>query len=73
LRSHSDRAAIFKQHASNTKSPDAREMYLRLAKVEMALAAKEAELVEQTEQQTPREAEDRDAATPATPAESPSP
>jgi rubrerythrin len=72
LRSHSDRAAIFKQHASNTKSPDTREMYLRLAKVEMALAAKEAELVEQTEQQAPREVEDQDAA-PTTPGESPLP
>jgi hypothetical protein len=48
-------------------------MYLRLAAIEVALAAKEAELVEQTEQQTPGEAEDRDAATPTTPAESTSP
>jgi hypothetical protein len=47
-------------------------MYLRLAKVEMALAAKEAELVEQTEQQAPREVEDQDAA-PTTPGESPLP
>ena len=48
-------------------------MYLRLAVIEVALAAKEAELVEQTEQQTPGEAEDRDAATPTAPAESTSP
>ena len=68
-RFHSERAAHFKRHASNTKNPDTREMYLRLAKVEMALAAKEAELVEQTEQQAPREVEDQDAA-PTTPGES---
>jgi hypothetical protein len=42
-RFHSERAAHFKRHASNTKNPDTREMYLRLAKVEMALAAKEDE------------------------------
>ena len=52
---HSERAAIFKQHASNTKSPDTREMYLRLAQMELALAAREAALVEQL--QTPGEAE----------------
>ena len=69
-RFHSERAAHFKRHASNTKNPDTREMYLRLAVIEVALAAKEAELVEQTEQQTPAEAEDRDAATPTAPAES---
>jgi hypothetical protein len=40
-RHHSERAAHFKRHASNTKNPDTREMYLRLAEVEMALAAKE--------------------------------
>jgi hypothetical protein len=45
--SHGDRAAFFTQHASNTKSPDTREMYLRLAEVEMALAAQEAALAEQ--------------------------
>jgi hypothetical protein len=72
-RFHSERAAHFKRHASNTKSPDTREMYLRLAEVEMALAAKEDELIEQTEQQTPGEAEDRDAATLTAPAESTSP
>jgi hypothetical protein len=71
-RFHSERAAHFKRHASNTKNPDTREMYLRLAKVEMALAAKEAELVEQTEQQAPRGVEDQDAA-PTTPGESPLP
>jgi len=65
-RFHSERAAHFKRHASNTKSPDTREMYLRLAKVEMALAAKEAELVEQTEQQAPQEVEAHGAA-PTTP------
>jgi hypothetical protein len=42
-RFHSERAAHFKQHASNTKNPDTREMYLRLAEVEMVLAAKEVE------------------------------
>jgi hypothetical protein len=72
-RFHSERAAHFKRHASNTKNPDTREMYLRLAVIEVALAAKKAELVEQTEQQTPGEAEDRDTATPTTPAESTSP
>jgi hypothetical protein len=56
-RFHSERAAHFKRHASNTKKPDTREMYLRLAEVEMALAAKEVEPVEQLEQQTPGEAE----------------
>jgi hypothetical protein len=40
-RFHSERAAHFKRHASNTKNPDTREMYLHLADVEMALAAKE--------------------------------
>ena len=40
-RFHSERAAHFKRHASNTKNPDTREMYLRLAHIEMALAAKE--------------------------------
>ena len=54
-RFHSDRAAHFKRHASNTKNPDTRVMYLRLAEVEMALAAREAALVEQ--QQSPGEAE----------------
>jgi hypothetical protein len=47
-RFHSERAAHFKRHASNTKYPDTREMYLRLAEVEMALAAKEAEPVEES-------------------------
>jgi hypothetical protein len=54
-RFHSERAAHFKRHSSNTKNRDTREMYLRLAVIEAALAAKEAELVEQTEQQTPGE------------------
>ena len=72
-RFHSERAAHFKRHASNTRNPDTREMYLRLAVIEVALAAKEAEFVERTEQQTPGEAEDRDAATPTTPAETTSP
>jgi hypothetical protein len=75
-RFHSERAAHFKRHASNTKNPDTREMYemyLRLAVIEIALAAKEAKLVEHTEQQTPGEAEDRYAATPTAPAESTSP
>ena len=72
-RFHSERAAIFKRHASNTRNLQTREMYLRLTLIEMALAAKQAELVEQTEQQTPGEAEDRDAATLTAPAESTSP
>ena len=55
-RIHSERAAHFKRHASNTKNPDTREMYLRLAEVEMALAAKEDEPVEEPEQQIPRQA-----------------
>jgi hypothetical protein len=55
-RFHSERAAHFKRHASNTKNPDTREMYLRLAEVEMALAAKEDEPVEEPEQQIPRQA-----------------
>ena len=54
-RFHSERAAHFKRHASNTKNPDTREMYLRLAEVEMALAAKEDEPVEEPEQQIPRQ------------------
>ena len=54
---HSERAAHFKRHASNTRNPDTREMYLRLAHIEIALAAKEVEPVEQLEQQTPGEAE----------------
>jgi hypothetical protein len=53
-RFHSERAAHFRRHASNTKTPDTREMYLRLAEVEMALAAKEDESVEEPEQQAPR-------------------
>ena len=72
-RFHSERAAHFKRHASNTKNPATREMYLRLAEAEMALAAKEDESVEEPEQQTSGEAEDRDAATPTAPAESTSP
>ena len=40
-RFHGERAAYFKRHASNTKNPGTREMYLRLAEAEMALAAKE--------------------------------
>jgi hypothetical protein len=56
-RFHSDRAALFKQHASNTKNPDTREMYLRLAQMEIALAAREAALVEQLERQTQGEVE----------------
>ena len=55
-RFHGERAAHFKRHASNTKNPDTREMYLRLAEVEMALAAKEDEPVEVPEQQIPRQA-----------------
>ena len=55
-RFHSERPAHFKRHASNTKNPDTREMYLRLAEVEMALAAKEDEPVEEPEQQIPRQA-----------------
>lgn len=47
-RFHSERAANFKRHASNTKNADTREMYLRLAKVEMALAAKQDEPAEKT-------------------------
>ncbi len=45
-RFHSERAAHFKRHASNTKNPDTREMYLRLADIEVALAAKEDETIE---------------------------
>lgn len=70
-RFHSERAAHFKRHASNTKNPDTREMYLRLADIEIALAAKEAELVEQLEQQTPGEIEDQNA-TPTNLEEAPS-
>ena len=55
-RFHSERAAHFKRHASNTKYPDTREMYLRLAEVEMALAAREVEPVEEPVQQAPRQA-----------------
>ena len=55
-RFHSERAAHFKRHASNTKNPDTREMYLRLAEVERALAAKKDEPVEEPEQQIPRQA-----------------
>ena len=55
-RFHSERAAHFKRHASNTKNPDTREMYLRLAEVEMALAANENEPVEEPEQQIPIQA-----------------
>ena len=55
-RFHSERAAHFKRHASNTNNPDTREMYLRLAQMEMALAAKEGESVEEPEQQTPSQA-----------------
>ena len=55
-RFHSKRAAHFKRHASNTKNPDTREMYLRLAHIEMALAAKEDEPVEEPEQQTSTQA-----------------
>jgi hypothetical protein len=56
-RFHSERAAHFKRHASNTKNPDTREMYLRLAHIEMALAAKEDEPVEEPEQQMRGEVE----------------
>jgi hypothetical protein len=60
-RFHSDRAEIFQRHASSTKNLDTREMYLRLARMEIALAVRlavrEAALAEQLEQQTPREAE----------------
>jgi hypothetical protein len=55
-RFHSERAAHFKRHASNTKNPDTREMYLRLAEVEMALAAKEGDPSEEAEQQIARQA-----------------
>ena len=48
-RFHRERAAHFKRHASNTKNPDTREMYLRLAEIEMALAAKEDESGEEPE------------------------
>ena len=48
-RFHSERAEHFKRHASNTKNPDTREMYLRLADIEMALAAKEDEPGEEPE------------------------
>jgi hypothetical protein len=55
-RFHSDRAEYFKRHASNTRNPQTREMYLRLAEAEMALDAKEDESVEEPEQQIPRKA-----------------
>jgi hypothetical protein len=55
-RFHSERAAHFKRHASSTKNPQTREMYLRLAEVEMALAAKEDDPLEEPEQQIPRQA-----------------
>jgi hypothetical protein len=55
-RFHGERAAHFKRHASNTKNPDTREMYLHLAEVEMTLAAKEVEAAKEPEQQTPRQA-----------------
>ena len=55
-RFHGERAAHFKRHASNTKNPETREMYLRLAQVEMALAAKEDKSVEEPEQQIRRQA-----------------
>jgi hypothetical protein len=58
-RFHSARAAHFKRHASNTKNPGTREMYLRLAHIEMALAAKEDEPVEGPEQQMRGEVEVR--------------
>jgi hypothetical protein len=56
-RFHGERAAHFKRHASNTKNPDTREMYLRLAHTEMALAAKEDEPAEEPQQQTSTQAE----------------
>jgi hypothetical protein len=55
-RFHSVRAAHFKRHASNTKNPDTRVMYLRLAETEMALAAKKDEPVEEPEQQPHKQA-----------------
>ena len=56
VRFHSDRAECFKRHASNTRTPQTREMYLRLAEVELALGAKEDEPIKEPEQQTPRQA-----------------
>ena len=38
VRFHRERARLFHLHAAHTKSPDGREMYLRLARVEVALA-----------------------------------
>ena len=55
-RFHRERAAQFKRHASNTKNPDTREMYLRLAEVEMALATQEGEPAEEPELQILRQA-----------------
>ena len=69
VRFHSEQAECFKRHASNTKISCTREMYLRLAEVGIALAARGTALAEQLGQQAPREVEDQDA-TPTTPGES---
>jgi hypothetical protein len=57
VRVHRVRAESFRKHASSTKSPGSREMYLRLAEREIALAEHleqralgEAELVAATEE-----------------------
>ena len=47
---HRERAECFSTHASNTKNPDTRQMYLRLANMEVALA-------ERAERQTPQHVE----------------
>jgi len=35
---HSDRAALFRRHAEHARFPETREMYLRLARTEDAMA-----------------------------------
>ena len=73
VRFHSDRAECFKQHASNTKNPCTREMYLRLAEVEIALAAKEDCLSRADLSSKCQERLKIKMLTPTTPAESPLP
>ena len=57
FRFHIERAEGFKRRASNTRSPRTREMYLHLAEVEIALAAREDALDERLERLTPEKAE----------------
>ena len=44
---HGERAEKFLRHANNTKSPDTREMYLRLALNEEALAERAERMAEE--------------------------